>query len=39
MPSRRQRAVEQLAGRADEGMALQVLLVAGLLADQHQLAA
>ncbi len=31
-----QRPVEHLAGRADEGMAGEVLLVAGLLADQHQ---
>ena len=30
-----QRTVEHLAGRADEGMAGEVFLVAGLLADQH----
>jgi hypothetical protein len=30
----RHRAVEELAGRTDEGLALQVLLVAGLLADE-----
>jgi hypothetical protein len=29
-------AVEQVAGRADEGPALQVFLVARLFADQHQ---
>ena len=33
---RLQRAVQQLAGRPDEGMALQVFLVARLLADEHQ---
>ena len=32
----RQRAPQQLAGRAHEGLAAQVFLVAGLLADQHQ---
>ena len=32
----RQRAVEQGAGRADEGTSAQILLVARLLADQHQ---
>ena len=32
----RQRPVEQLAGRADKGAAGQILLIAGLFADEHQ---
>ena len=30
-----QRAIEHLAGRTDEGRALAIFLIAGLLADQH----
>jgi hypothetical protein len=33
-----QRVVEELAGRSHEGMPLLVLLIAGLLADEHDLA-
>ena len=34
-PDRGEHAVEQLAGAADEGLALQVLVAARRLADQH----
>ena len=34
-PDRRQHAVEQLSGAADEGLALQVLVAARSLSDQH----
>ena len=35
VPGRWQMAVEYLTGRADKGPPLQILLIAGLLADQH----
>lgn len=31
-----QRTIEQLAGRADEGMTMPILLIAGLFADRHE---
>ncbi len=37
MPARGERPVEQLAGRTHERVAVEVLLVAGLLTDHHEL--